>query len=525
MVVWSLWITGTASATEITYSSLSAGDQTSMEQVLLDWSDNPGYVADATENEGLASAVVGGGIEEGLTGVTGGTGALIVGVPYITMRIADSLGIGGWAYRHFAHEDPSSCCGSSSASLTGIQWFYCPIPFTGSVGPPCDGYIDYNVVGWVAEALGTLSGVPSNFGARECVGGANFGIPNTSSILGTLPYIATGSSGFCNTGTDAIASAASTAPATEQQADAALNNSAYGYRETPATSSDWNNTPAAQQFTAPNPVNNTCNSTCLQAALNADNCGTPSLQNIVQAAGCNAIAKECGCAGDPGIQLQQIDLLQPLPNETYTAYEARLQGEGYLGTITNTVEGTSLSGYGPNAVTRVQYPDGYGNQQTLDPLNWPTTLPLLAPNTAITVRHNPTSATPAPSVSSPSPQCGSTTETACQVEEISTGPDNNVGTIDWTPLESLDLGSKFPFGVASYINSFFGSIPTSGSCPDLNINKPSALGGGTLSISFCNTAWETTYRPTVFLVLEALMTLAGVVFLAQKITGVGSTDE
>lgn len=223
-----------------------------------------------------------------------------------------------------------------------------------------------------------------------------------------------------------------------------------------------------------------------------------------------------GGANDPN----PVVLLRPLINETYDTYVSRLQAEGWLGTATEVQEASVLPGYGPLSVTRIQ--DG---SIVYDPLNWPSSSPSLDIYENITVRYNPDSATPAPTVSSPSPQCGSTSATACQIEDISTGPDNNVGTIDWTPLESLDLGSKFPFGVASYINSFFGAIPTSGTCPDLSINKPSALGGGTLSVSFCNTAWETTYRPTVFLVLEALMTLAGVIFLAQKITGVGSTDE
>jgi len=251
------------------------------------------------------------------------------------------------------------------------------------------------------------------------------------------------------------------------------------------------------------------------------NAATPSSQTTKQAKAVQVLADagRGADAGSPGIVGQSFLLLQPLPNETYIEYYRRLVNEGYLGTYTNSVESVALPGYGPTAITRVTFNDGYGNTQTLDPLNWPTTNPSLSPNVAIAVRENPSTAAPAPT----SP--GTTPAGVLQVQDTSTGPGNAVGTIDWSPLENINFGSKFPFGFFTWIGNFFGSIPTSGTCPTLSIGKPASLGGGTQDISFCSTTWETTWRSPIFLVLEALMTLAGVIFLSQRILGFGSDDE
>lgn len=497
MVTWSIWISSAKASTDYVTqfnpSSLTSTQQSDMETTLLTW-DSQGESFDA--ETGLFTAAEAGGAESSLLGLGSGFVApslAIASIPYITYRVASSLGVGGWVYREIT--------GSAEPNIT-------------------PQYINntYNSVYW------RLSGSPPSWSAWTgngasaldvwCSTGLNYADGETGVIkallqpMGVALYVSWGG-GYCNGGTPYISTPTST---TGDPADSPM-----GFAVEPATSSQWSSDPNA--VTLPGTEPTTCNLTCLENGTAAINCNTPTAQTGRDAAACAALATSAG------LQAGTFRLLDPLPNETYITYEARLQNAGWLGTATNTQEGTALSGYGPLAITRVTYLDSDGKTVTLDPLNWPATAPVVAPGTSLTIRYNPSTAVPAPSVSSPSTSCGATADTACQVEDISTGPDNNVGTIDWTPLESLDLGSKFPFGVAAYINSFFGSIPTSGSCPDLNINKPSALGGGTLSISFCNTAWETTYRPTVFLVLEALMTLAGVVFLAQKITGVGSTDE
>jgi hypothetical protein len=86
------------------------------------------------------------------------------------------------------------------------------------------------------------------------------------------------------------------------------------------------------------------------------------------------------------------------------------------------------------------------------------------------------------------------------------------------------VGTKFPFGVPAWVSGFFGDVTFADSCPSLDIGKPAALGGGTISIPFCSAEWESTYRPIVFPILEALMTLAAITFLGSKIFGIGGGE-
>jgi hypothetical protein len=206
---------------------------------------------------------------------------------------------------------------------------------------------------------------------------------------------------------------------------------------------------------------------------------------------------------------------QPNPNETYTEYYARLQAGGYVGTVTFTPEPSTLNDYGPSAVTRIQYTGTDTLTHTLDPLRWPTTSPQTKTDTAITIRYNPTTATPAP------------TDSGTTGAFDPTGPDEGSDNcascaIDWTPIEDLDVGTKFPFGVPTWVSGIFGDISFADSCPTLSIGKPSALGGGTLDIPFCSAEWEDTYRPIVFPILEAVMTLAAIALLGVKIFGIGA---
>jgi hypothetical protein len=158
-----------------------------------------------------------------------------------------------------------------------------------------------------------------------------------------------------------------------------------------------------------------------------------------------------------------LTVLQPLPNETYTDYETRLQASGYLGTITDVAESTALSGYGPNAVTRVQFSDTTGATRILDPLAWPGTAPQMNANAALTVRHNPSTATPVPtdgtSSSSGSDPALSGTDSGCSCPPF-----------DFTPLTGLSLGSKFPFGVFGYMSTVLGWFDVTPVAPGFDIN-------------------------------------------------------
>lgn len=214
---------------------------------------------------------------------------------------------------------------------------------------------------------------------------------------------------------------------------------------------------------------------------------------------------------------------KPYTYETYGDYITRLQAGGWVGTATeiDLSDPQTDASVGPNGVPRlVLQLNGTGSPQILQTGNWPTTTPKAKRGVSINVYKNPSSApyVPPDPTDPPNPDPGQIPGTNPTPEECSTC------AIDWTPIESINYGGKFPFGFVTWIGNFFSSIPT-GSCPNLSIGKPSALGGGTLSISFCSSSWESTWRSPIFLVLEALMTLAGVIFLAQRILGFGSDDE
>jgi len=218
--------------------------------------------------------------------------------------------------------------------------------------------------------------------------------------------------------------------------------------------------------------------------------------------------------------------LQPQPNETYTDYLTRLQAAGYVGTVTFTPEPTTLSGYGPNAVTRVQYTGTDSTVHTLDPLQWPTTVPQTKTDTAIVIRYNPSTATPAPTETS-SNSCGGADD-PCFTQDNTPDPGQvacDTCAIDWTPIESISVGTKFPFGVPTWFHDFFNSLSFSDSCTQsLDLNNDNPNGSAPISVPFCNAAWEDTYRPIVFPILEALMTIAAVTFLGAKIFGIGGGE-
>jgi len=230
----------------------------------------------------------------------------------------------------------------------------------------------------------------------------------------------------------------------------------------------------------------------------------------------------------PTNPIADLDLPKPDVNETYTAYIARLAALGFVGTITDVTETNDLSGYGPNAVTRV-IDTTASPSRVFDPLLWPSTDPIIHYDHDFTIRHNSSSATPQPTETpTQSNNCGTTAD-PCVITDPTTGPEDGTDcstcAIDWTPIESLDVGTKFPFGVPTWFHDLLGGYTFDGDCRTLSIGKPAALGGGSIDIPFCSTSWEDTYRPIVFPILEALMTIAGVTFLGVKIFGMGGESD
>jgi hypothetical protein len=225
--------------------------------------------------------------------------------------------------------------------------------------------------------------------------------------------------------------------------------------------------------------------------------------------------------GGSGTSFQPFVLPKPQLDETYEDYLQGLRDKGWVGTATITDGSsagwlTSAKGRGVPDGTVEGVKVGAGSfQYQYEPL----TGDLASPEWPDNPDQVPTATSTITILKTPAGTFDPTAPTP-------TVSDCSTCTIDWTPLESLSVGSKFPFGVPAWFYDFFNGISFSSSCPTLDIGKPAALGGGTIGIPFCNTEWETTYRPIIFPILEALMTIAGVVFLGGKILGTsGANDE
>lgn len=205
--------------------------------------------------------------------------------------------------------------------------------------------------------------------------------------------------------------------------------------------------------------------------------------------------------------------LAPQPNETYSDYLTRLQAAGYVGTATEVAEATALDGYGPNAVTRVQYVGEDGVTHTLDPLRWPTTAPTARVNTAVTIRYNASSATPAPTDTGTS---GWTPSTATP------------GGIDFGPLRSLDFGCKFPYGLFCYAKDVTGWFNVTPQAPDFNLALNDLKVGGTTFVSGLhydvNLDVLDSYMATIRTILSVVVWVGAVWMLASRLLGLNAGD-
>jgi hypothetical protein len=255
----------------------------------------------------------------------------------------------------------------------------------------------------------------------------------------------------------------------------------------------------------------------LQAAQDALNVrtGTPTAQQRVAI----DVLKH---AVDP--TYPSFDVLKPTVNETYTAYITRLQANGYVGSATSVVEGTALTGYGPNAVTRVIYDTGVGGSQVLDPLAWPSTNPHISATIGITLRYNPSTATPAPTTGAPTvpDPTGGGTNVGGGTGSGCTPP--TVPAVDFTPLNGHSLSGKFPFAIFSWLSGIVGDLNTTGVAPsftipiDLSVPIVGTV-HKTLPVDLASANAMMTYlRP----ILAGFTILGAIIFLTSGAVGFGA---
>lgn len=479
--------------TKIDYTALSSTEKAREEQVILHWTD-PGITADAAS--GLEEAAVAGGAEMSLSSILGPTAVIVAG-SVVVAKIADGLGLGNFVYRSITGEDSPPGTGSA---ITGTQWRWIP---SGGV--------------WIAGILCPASCGGGGSPTEVWCTGSSFNNPQPRPILQPMgPNVtASGGSGFCSSGA---------AMSTQTTNVAQISGLGFGARVAPATAAQFNSTPAAQQVTPAGAEPTTCNDTCLQTGLAQINANAPASRTGKESSAVDQIAKGAP-VGTPGVTGAPVVVLQPQPNETYTDYVGRLQQHGYLGTATTTAETTALVGYGPNAVTRVSFPDSYGKTQTLDPLTWPTPSPTIAPSASITLRYNPPTAVPAPTTgTAPGAQTCGAVANPCAVQDTTPGPDSTPGTLDWSPLQ-VPLGSRFPFGVFGYLQTFFsGNGTADGSPPCIGpFGNPPGLSLSSSTRTIClpsNSSW----RSYVDALMKLMTVCASIYFAGTWLLGWGKAD-
>lgn len=254
--------------------------------------------------------------------------------------------------------------------------------------------------------------------------------------------------------------------------------------------------------------------------------GNPGSQTDAQKAAELALAEYVaahpGGGSTPVTSFTPFVIPEPQPSETYRAYLDRLREHGWIGTVTVNTVGSDSSLTGPEGVVSVENTtQGTGPDTIVG--GWPdNALSIKTAGDALTLTVNSTSATPLPGSS-----CGSS-GSPCYVQDNTASPGDSACdtcAIDWTPIEDLDVGTKFPFGVPTWFHDFFNGLSFSSSCSQsLDLNESNPSGSPPVNVSFCSSEWESTYRPIVFPILEALMTLAAVTFLGVKIFGMGGGD-
>lgn len=118
------------------------------------------------------------------------------------------------------------------------------------------------------------------------------------------------------------------------------------------------------------------------------------------------------------------------------------------------------------------------------------------------------------------------------------------GKIDWTPLTGISFNDHFPWGVPAWVsNSIEGAYANTGShdsCPGLPLPYATSISNGTSTgvhpfvFPICSNVatesnagsdWSLTYKPWVFPLMEALMTLAGIMWLGTKILGTSGSEQ
>lgn len=217
-----------------------------------------------------------------------------------------------------------------------------------------------------------------------------------------------------------------------------------------------------------------------------------------------------------------IEIFNPAGNETWDQYLSRLQDAGYVGTVqTPVVLDPSLADplYGPGVPVRIVV----GNPAT-STIRFPVATPTLRipPDEILTPQLNPPTMPEkdpdAPDYPTPDgPGTGVPPGGAPPLPP----PGVNLGDcdcppLDFSPITELDTDGVFPFAIFGWIEDIF--TGTGSDAIDFTIGDGTAT---EQNISLSSSAWETDYRPRVFLVMQFFLTILAIVAVARWGLGLG----
>lgn len=222
-----------------------------------------------------------------------------------------------------------------------------------------------------------------------------------------------------------------------------------------------------------------------------------------------------------------IKLPQPLANETYDDYVARLQALGWVGTATVFDSDVDIN-TGPDGVVRLALaPAGKTDVQTIYRAVWPVASIALLKTTPITFWKNPTTAAPAPT---PGPQPGE--EPPVNPPGAPPLPPPPVGNIDFSPITNINFGCKFPFGFICYAQQVTGWFNVDPTAPifDFNIGTNDSLGSliGTheFRVDMGDSRLGMNGYMAILRDLESVVLWIGAVYLiATKLLGFGAAGD
>lgn len=230
---------------------------------------------------------------------------------------------------------------------------------------------------------------------------------------------------------------------------------------------------------------------------------------------------------DPDPNENPMYLPRPLQGETYWDYVARLRAIGYLGTITY-IDLDNASGdptLGPDGVPYVQVQVGTsGTPSRLPARGWPAPRPKIKRGISIIIERNPhtfpsvpTEPTPSnPNSPGPDPAFPSPAPGGPGVNPGTCGP--STPTLDFTPLQSINFGGKFPFGLFTWLGSALSPLVTGPVTPvfDVPINLPSV---GNYSIHI-DLSPANPYMSYFRLLMTIGLAIAAVTILASSVLGI-----